>query len=60
MSKYEARIKKTSDNNFYTFIVRIDYDGEENVINEYKCRHFATFSAAQKSTNNYLAKLAFK
>ena len=56
MSKYEARIRKTGEN-FYARIVRIDSDGEENVIHGYKGRHFATLKAAEKSTSAYLAKM---
>jgi hypothetical protein len=42
MSNYQARITKTADGSFYALIVRIDRDGEENVIHGYKGRHFAT------------------
>jgi hypothetical protein len=58
MSNYQARITKTADGSFYALIVRIDRDGEENVIHGYKGRHFATVKAAQKSTDAYLAKIA--
>ena len=58
MSNYQARITKTADGSFYALIVRIDRDGEENVIHGYKGRHFATVKAAQKSTGTYLAKIA--
>ena len=47
MSNYQARITKTADGSFYALIVRIDRDGEENVIHGYKGRHFATVKAAQ-------------
>lgn len=57
MSKHEARIRKTADNNFYALIVRLDRDGEESVIHGYKGRHFKTLEAAQKSTNSYIAKM---
>ena len=57
MSKYEPRIRKNADGGFYALIVRIDRDGEENVIHGYKGRHFATLSAAQKSTSAYIAKI---
>lgn len=56
MSKYEARIKKQADS-FYALIVRVDRDGEENVIHGYKGRFFKTMKAAQKSTSNYIAKI---
>ena len=58
MSNYQARITKTADGSFYALIVRIDRDGEENVIHGYKGRHFATLKAAEKSTANHLAKIA--
>lgn len=54
MTKYEARISKNRDNRFYAMIVRIDYDGEESVVNHYNSRHFATEKAAIKSTSKYL------
>jgi hypothetical protein len=56
MSKYEARINKQG-NEFYALIVRIDYDGEENVIHGYKGRFFKTMKAAQKSTSNHIGKI---
>lgn len=57
MSKYEAKITKTADGSFYALIVRIDKDGEQNVIHGYKGRHFANMKAAEKSTSAYLAKI---
>lgn len=54
MSKHEARI----DHNFFTFIVRIDRDGTEQVIHGYKGRTFASRKAAELSTARYIAKLA--
>lgn len=56
MSKYEARITKQADS-FYALIVRVDRDGEENVIHGYEGRFFKTMKAAQKSTSNYIAKM---
>ena len=58
MSKYEPRIKQTADGSFYALIVRIDRDGESNVIHGYKGRHFSTMKLAEKSTANYLKKIA--
>lgn len=58
MSNYKANITKTADGSFYALIVRIDRDGQENVIHGYKGRHFATAKAAEKSTAAYLAKIA--
>lgn len=57
MSKYEPRITKTADNEFYALIVRIDNDGQENVIHGYKGRHFKTMKAAEKSTLSYIGKM---
>lgn len=56
MSNHKARITKDSEGSFYALIVRIDRDGQENVIHGYKGRHFATAKAAEKSTSAYLAK----
>jgi len=53
MSKYQARINPVS---LYALIVRVDADGEENVIHGYKGRHFTSMKAAQKSTAQYIAK----
>lgn|GEM_PF-5849454 len=58
MSKYESRITRNKDGEFYASIVRIDRDGQENVIHGYKGRHFATLNAAKKSTGAYIAKLS--
>lgn len=55
MSKYEARITK-QDNSFYALIVRIDRNGDENVIHGYEGRFFKTLKAAQKSTSAYIAR----
>ena len=41
---------------YYALIVRIDNDGEENVIHGYKGRYFKTSKSALKSTNNYINK----
>lgn len=56
MSKYEARISKQGSE-FYALIVRIDRDGEENVIHGYTGRFFKTLKAAQKSTSSYIARM---
>ena len=56
-SRHEARITGTKENGFYALIVRIDRDGQENVIHGYKGRTFATRIAAEKSTGNYLQTL---
>ena len=57
MSNYQARIRKTPDGSFYALIVRIDRDGQENVIHGYAGRHFTTMKAAEKSTSAYIAGL---
>lgn len=56
MSKYQSRITKSADQSFYALIVRIDADGQENVIHGYKGRHFSSMKAAEKSTSAYIAK----
>lgn len=56
MSFYKPAITKNADDQYYAIIVRVDYDGEESVIHGYKGRHFKTLKAAERSTNNYIAK----
>lgn len=56
MSKYQANITEDNEGSFYALIVRIDRDGESNVIHGYKGRHFKTKKAAIRSTSKYLAK----
>jgi hypothetical protein len=55
MSKYEPRISEYKDGTCYALIVRIDRDGQENVIHGY-ARHFKSMAAAQKSATSYIAK----
>ena len=57
MSNYQPRITKNADGEFFALIVRVDYDGEENVIQGYKGRHFKTRKAAERSTTKYIAKM---
>jgi hypothetical protein len=57
MSLHQPRITQNADGEFYALIVRIDRDGQENVIHGYKGKHFKTLKAAQKSTQNYIDKL---
>jgi hypothetical protein len=52
MSKYEARITSQGDR-FYALIVRIDRDGEENVINGFS-RFYKTRRAAEYKTFQYI------
>lgn len=53
---YQANIRE-QDGSFYALIVRIDRDGEQQVIHGYKGRFFATRKAAEKSTAAYIAKI---
>lgn len=55
MNRYQPRIRQ-QDDSFYALIVRLDSDGEENVIHGYKGRFFASRKAAEKSTAQYIAK----
>jgi hypothetical protein len=56
MSRHESRVTGTVENGFYALIVRIDKDGQENVIHGYKGRTFATREAGIKSTGKYMTK----
>jgi len=56
-SRHEARISGTQENGFFALVVRIDRDGEENVIHGYKGRTFKTREAAVKSTAKYMQSL---
>lgn len=56
MNKYQSRISQ-NNGSFYALVVRIDADGQENVLHGYKGRHFSTLPAAQKSTAKYIAGL---
>lgn len=55
MSRYQARITHNAEG-FFTLIVRVDYDGEEQVIHGYKSRYFKTRAAAEKSTAKHIEK----
>lgn len=55
MSKYQPKFNKYSDGSVYAFIVRIDRDGQENVLHGF-ARHFKSLAAAEKSASNYMAK----
>jgi hypothetical protein len=54
---YQSNISKNSEGCFYALIVRIDKDGESNVINSYKGRSFKSEKAAIKSTSSFIAKM---
>lgn len=56
MSRYEARVRGTEENGFYTLVVRVDRDGHEQVDPTYKGRHFATRAAGIKSAERHIAK----
>ena len=56
MSKYISKITKNSEGSFYALIVRVDKDGEQNVIHGYKGRHFKSEKTAIRSTEKYISK----
>lgn len=55
-TRYEARIRNNGES-IYAYIVRIESDNAESVVNDYKGRHFSSVKAAEKSTGRYLASL---
>lgn len=55
-TSYIPKITKSAGDSFYALIVRVDYDGEENVIHGYAGRYFKTEKAALRSTERYMAK----
>lgn len=55
MSKYEPRISK-QDNEFYALVVRIDRDGEENVVHGFR-GFYKTRKSAERFANRYINKL---
>jgi len=55
MSNYQPRITKYSDGSAFALIVRVDRDGEENVIHGFS-RHFKTVANAERSVAAYMAK----
>ena len=56
MRNYQPRFRKNNDGSYFALIVRIDNDGQENVIHGYRGRHFSTLKAAERSTENYITK----
>ena len=52
MSRYEVRINKAS---FFTMVVRVDHDGEEQVDLDFRPRHFSSAAAGERAANRYLA-----
>lgn len=55
MATYKAKVTGNTENGFYALVVRIDSDGQENVIHGYKGRHFSTREAGVKSANKYIS-----
>ncbi len=55
-TKYKSVIRKDGTGDFYALIVRVDSDGQENVIHGYKGKYFKTKEAAEKSTREYMTK----
>ena len=55
MGLYIPAIKE-DNNGHYALIIRVDEDGEKNVIHGYKGRYFKTLKAATKSTVSYIEK----
>ena len=53
---YTPNITKNSDGSFYALVIRIDNDGERNVVHGFS-RHFKTEKRASKSANAFIAKL---
>ena len=54
MNKYQPKVTGTVKNGFFALVVRIDADGQENVLHAYKGRHFSTKEAGIKSTTKYI------
>lgn len=53
---YTPNITKNSDGSFYALVVRVDYDGERQVVHGFS-RHFKTEKGALKSVNAFITKL---
>tara|TARA_R100000935_G_scaffold17893_1_gene34689 strand:+ start:507 stop:680 length:174 start_codon:yes stop_codon:yes gene_type:complete len=53
---YKPNITKNSEGSFFALVVRVDYDGEENVVNGFS-RHYKTKKAALKSANTFIKKI---
>lgn len=54
MTQYQPRVTGTIEKGFYALVVRIDADGQENVIHGYNGKHFATRAAGIKSAAKYI------
>lgn len=57
MSTYQPKIRKTQDGGFYAMVVRVDRDGQEQVVGHYKARHFASEAAAIRSVAKYISAM---
>ena len=55
MSKHEARYTE-NENGVYALIVRIDRDGEEQVIRGFNPRYFASRKNAERAVAKHFAK----
>ena len=53
---YTPNITKDSEGSFFALVVRVDYDGEQSVVNGFS-RHYKTKKAALKSANSFIKKL---
>jgi hypothetical protein len=57
MTTYQAKIRKTAYNSFFAMVVRVDQDGEQDVVNSFRPRHFSSLKAAEKATQKFLANV---
>lgn len=54
MSQHFPKISKTADGDFYALVVRIDRDGQEQVVNGFG-GHYATEAKARKAAERFIA-----
>jgi hypothetical protein len=57
MTTYQAKIRNTADNLFFAMVVRVDQDGEQDVVSGFQPRHFSSLKAAEKATQKFLANV---
>jgi hypothetical protein len=55
-SRHEARYTTNQDSRTFALIVRIDRDGEEQVIRGFEGRHFASRKNAERAVAKHFAK----
>jgi len=55
MSNYQGRYTQTVQG-IYTLIVRVESDGYEQIVNNFKGKHYTTIARAERSVAKYLAK----